>query len=83
MLFVRLLQEKRLRQPLFLNNQIKKGDVTLFYKKWFYAGIKQIKDILYEVIPGFVPVQVIRDAIVENYENETETVLEKQYKQIK
>jgi len=35
------------------------------------------------VIPGFVPVQVIIDAIVENYENETTTVLEKQYKQIK
>ncbi len=38
---------------------------------------------MYEVIPGFVPVQVIRDAIVENYEDETKTVLENQYKKLK
>ncbi len=40
--------------------------------------IKQIKYIMYEVIPGFVPSQVIRDKIVENYESKT--VLENQKK---
>ncbi len=54
-----------------------------FYKKkWIDGGIKQIKYIMYEVIPGFVPVQVIRDKIVENYD-ESKTVLENQYKKLK
>ncbi len=37
---------------------------------------------MYELIPGFVPVQVIRDKIVENYD-ESKTVLENQYKKLK
>lgn len=78
-----LSKEEILRQPLFLNNTIKRGHQAIFYKKWFDAGIKQIKDIMYEVIPGFVPVQVIRDAIVENYDDESKTVLENQFKKLK
>lgn len=76
-------KEEILGQPLFLNNQLKKVDDIYIYK-WFYAGIKQIKDIMYEVIPVcFFPVQVIRDAIVENYDDETKAVLENKYKKCK
>ncbi len=31
---------------------------------------------MYEVIPGFLPVQVISDAIEENYEEESKVVLQ-------
>ncbi len=65
------IKRKHLREIIFF-----------FYKKWFDGGIKQIKCIMYELIPGFVPVQVIRDKIVENYD-ESKTVLENQYKKLK
>ncbi len=72
-----------LRQPLFLNKLLKRGEQTIFYKKWYNAGIRQIKDIMYEAIPGFLPVQVISDAIEENYEEESKVVLEDQYEKVK
>ncbi len=70
-------------QPLFLNKLLKRGEQTNFYKKWYNAGIRQIKDIMYEVIPGFLPVQVISDAIEENYEEESKVVLQDQYEKVK
>ncbi len=67
----------------FLNKLLKRGEQTIFYKKWYNAGIRQIKDIMYEVIPGFLPVQVISDAIEENYEEESKVVLQDQYEKVK
>lgn len=78
-----LTKDEILRQPLFLNKLLKKGEHTLFKKKWYNAGMRQIKDIMYEVIPGFLPIQVIRDVIEENYEEESKVVLEDQYEKLK
>lgn len=72
-----------MKQPLFLNHHIKNNRNTFFYKNWFYAGLKQVKDILYEVKPGFLPLQAIIDTLEENEEIENKQLIKEQYLKIK
>lgn len=59
-------RQQMLNQPLFLNDKVTCKGQTIFYKTWFEAGLKQVKDILYEVKPGFLPLQAIIDTLEEN-----------------
>lgn len=52
-------------QPLFLNNKIKYGGRMLYEKTFMSAGIRQIKDLVYEYVPGFLPAQGIIDCLTE------------------
>ncbi len=57
--------------PLFLNEKIKYKNKTLYEHKFIEGGIKQVKDILYEVIPGFLRNNCIYDSVcnLEGMEN--------------
>lgn len=57
-------RKQYLQQPLFLtqNNKSKKH---MFYENWYAVGFRQVKDILYEVKPGFLPTQAIIDSLEE------------------
>lgn len=70
-------------QPLFLNENIVYRGKELFFKHWINAGFKTIRDVLYEVREGFLPVQAIYDEVknIENHVNRN--ALKKQYDQIK
>lgn len=53
------------RQPLFLNNNLKLNGKTILWSNFIQAGIIQLKDIAYEVVPGFLPFNAIKEMIVE------------------
>lgn len=72
-----------LHQPLFLNQNINMNGNTMFYKDWYKAGIKQIKDILYEVKPGFLPLQAIIDTLEEQEDIKSIKTIENLYKNLK
>lgn len=52
-------------------------------KKWWQVGITKMKDILYEVKDGFLPVQVIIDELEEAKEEYDIRSVKKQYEEIK
>lgn len=54
-----------LNQPLFFNKHVEINGREIFFKKWWQVGITKIKDILYDVKDGFLPVQVIIDELEE------------------
>lgn len=54
-----------LNQPIYLNPKICENGKTLYNKLFIQAGIKQIKDISYEYITGFLPDRAISDGIVD------------------
>lgn len=72
-----------LEQPLFLNQNILREGKALYYKEWWDGGVRQVKDVLYEVIKGFLPVQVIVDAVGEDDKRVCKTKLQKQYEDLK
>ena len=55
-----------LNEPLFLNPAITTADKPLIFNDWVAAGITRIRDICYEVIPGFLPVSAIHDILTED-----------------
>lgn len=68
-----------LGQPLFLNKNIMQHGSTLFFRKWWAGGIRQVRDVMYEVREGFLPVQVIVDAIKATEQEERLDVIERQF----
>lgn len=54
-----------MNQPIFLNEKIKNKEKVLYNKVFMSAGLRQIKDYTYEVIPGFLPGEAIFDIINE------------------
>ena len=54
----------------------------LFCKYFMRAGMRQIGDVAYEVIPGFLPFQAIYDIVVEIDEEISKTTEENNYKKI-
>jgi len=50
---------KEFLNPLFLNSNILYEEKELYFKQWIAAGIIQVRDVLYEVIDGFIPLQGI------------------------
>ncbi len=58
-----------LNQPLFLNGKIKIQERDINLKKWLQVGIIQIRDVLFLYKEGFLPLQVIIDAMEEEKED--------------
>ena len=54
-----------LNEPLFLNDLITTQNKPLFFKEWIAAGLTQIKDICYEVVPGYLPAQAIHEILTD------------------
>jgi exonuclease III len=71
-----------LNQPIFLNPKIQYNNKMLYCKYFMRAGMRQIGDILYEVIPGFLPCQAIFDNVDEENDEIGRTTVENMYKRI-
>ena len=52
-----------LKEPLFLNKQITISDESLLYRNWIAAGITNISDACYEVVPNLLPVRAIHEIL--------------------
>ena len=52
-----------LQEPLFLNEIIVVQNKPLLYTDWIAAGILRVKDICYEVVPGFLPVSAVLEML--------------------
>lgn len=76
-------RENILNQPLFLNKNIVIQEKEIYFKKWVEVGILKIRDILYEFKEGFVPMQVIVDALEEAKEEYNVNTIKKQYEEVK
>lgn len=72
-----------LEQPLFLNPNITKDGNVIYYKKWWDGGLRQVKDVLYEVIKGYLPIQAIVDTVSEIEGNVGKGTLVKQFDELK
>ena len=57
--------------PIFLNKYIVRQGALLFNVIMLKAGFKQLKDLMYEVLPGFYLPQVIYDGVKEIDEDVT------------
>lgn len=69
--------------PLFLNEKIKHKNKTLYECKFIEGGIKQVKDIMYEVIPGFLKNNCIYDTVCDLEGMENREKVNKIYGKIK
>ncbi len=69
--------------PLFLNEKFKHNNKTLYEPKFMEAGIKQVKDIIYEVIPGFLRKSCIYDSVCELEGMESKEKVNRVYERIK
>ncbi len=69
--------------PLFLNEKFKHNNKTLYEPKFMEAGIKQVKDIIYEVIPGFLRKSCIYDSVFELEGMESKEKVNRIYERIK
>ncbi|MGL4765398.1 MAG: hypothetical protein ACRC2N_10280, partial [Aeromonas sp.] len=72
-----------LNYPLFLNSNILFEGNELYFKQWIAAGIIKVRDVLYEVVDGFIPLQGIIDEIEETGVEVERSVIKKQFDQIK
>jgi len=72
-----------LQQPLFYNAKITYRDEVLCFHSFIEADIIQLKDIAYEVIPGFLRSSAIKEIILEKCYDVTEEDIEKAYLLIK
>lgn len=69
--------------PLFLNEKFKYNGKQLYEPRFIEGGIKQIKDIIYEVIPGFLRGNCIYDAVCELEGMESREKVNKIYERIR
>lgn len=72
-----------LNQPLFYNPEIVYLDKVLYFSFFVEAGITKLKDLIYEVIPGFLRLSAIKEIVQQNCPNVTGEVIEKAYLVIK
>lgn len=68
-----------LNQPLFYNPKLVYKNDMLYFKSFIDAGIKQIKDITYEVIPGFLRISAIKEMVLDKCPDITEQKIEMAY----
>lgn len=54
-----------LKQPIFLNPKIRMKERVFYDKLYMKAGVRQIKDISYEYVRGFLPNRAIYDCVSE------------------
>lgn len=66
-----------LQQPLFYNSKIMFDNKLIYFKFLLEAGIVRIKDLLYEVIPGFLRVSAIKEMVIDKNEDISEVSVEK------
>ena len=72
-----------INQPLFMNRKIRYNNKEVYYKLLYDAGIRQVKDVMYEVIPGFLRVECIYDSVCEVQEEASWKGIESIYSRIK
>lgn len=66
-------------QPIFLNPEIPlKGNIEV-WKEFILSGLVKLKDISYEVIPGFLPFQAIYDIVQEVFPDVQYDLLSRKY----
>ena len=63
-----------LNEPLFLNRHISLHDELLFFKDWIAAGVIKIRDICYELVPGFLPVRAVYEILAGKIGNDGRTL---------
>ena len=66
-------------QPLFCNSEIIITDKIGVWQTFISAGLKKVKDISYEVVPGFLPFQAILELVYANQSEINSKWLSKQY----
>lgn len=76
-------REDILNQPLFFNKNIVNNEKEMFFKKWWEVGISRVRDIMYEIRDGFLPMQVIIDELEEAKEEYDISCVKKQYEEMK
>jgi len=69
--------------PLFLNEKFKHKNKTLYEPRFIEGGIKQVKDVMYEVIPGFLRNNCIYDSVCDLEGMESREKVNKIYERIK
>ncbi|KAL7374791.1 hypothetical protein ABVT39_007206 [Epinephelus coioides] len=68
--------------PIFLNERLKWKDKRLYDARLLKSGFVQIKDIMYEFMPGFLKCNSIFECIAERYENVNLPNIENVYSRI-
>lgn len=80
MLIIPKARAQILEQPLLLNSTILSEGNVLYFKEWWDGGLRQVKDVLYEVIKGFVPLKVI---VEDGYKRVVKAKLQRQCHELK
>jgi len=68
-----------LEQPLFYNPKITYKAESLYFKSFIEAGIVRLKDITYEVIPGFLRMSAIKEIVMDKCSDISEKTIETAY----
>lgn len=71
-----------LQQPLFLNPDIKVQGKIAFWQHFIVAGITQIKDLCFEVIPGFLSFNAVKEMVLDMYDDVNVKQLQCQYREL-
>ncbi len=53
------------KQPIFLNPKIRMKGKMFYNRLYMKAGVRQVKDVAYEYVKGFLPNRAIYDYVVE------------------
>lgn len=72
-----------LNQPVFLNPKVRTDEKELYNKDFHNAGLRQIKDFVYEVIPGFLPAHAVIDCVHEYDDEVRKGTITNMYEKIK
>ncbi len=72
-----------LSQPVMLNPKVSTDGKLLYHKDFYNAGLRQIKDFVYEVIPGFLPDQAIIDCVQDFDEEVCKSTIVNMYNKLK
>lgn len=65
--------------PIFLNTKICYKQKPLYFEFFIKSGITLLKDITYEVVPGFLPVRAIKEIIWQHFPDLKEQLIENAY----
>ena len=61
-----------LAEPLIQNELISaNGELVSVFDDWVTAGVIQVKDICYEVVPGFLPTNAVHELLIEHRHGRT------------
>jgi len=77
-----MTKEQLLKQPIFFNRDIEVDLSKQLVDVFIESGITKLYDIVYDVIPGFLPIHTILDIILEKYTDIDKSNVEKYYTEI-